>query len=74
MNKNIVLYSTGCPACKNLKLMLEKAGIEYVENNNVDEILALGITQVPVLGVNGELISYENAKKWVKLNNKGESR
>lgn len=74
MDKSIVLYSTGCSACNTLKLMLKNAGIEYTENNNIDEMLALGISQVPVLSVDGELMSYEDAKKWVQSNNKGESR
>ena len=74
MNKSIVLYSTGCSACNTLKLMLKSAGVEYTENNNIDEMLALGISQVPVLSVDGELMSYDNAKIWVQSNNKGESR
>ena len=74
MSKNLVLYSTGCSACNTLKLMLKNAGIEYTENNNTDEMLALGISQVPVLSVDGELMSYNNAKTWVQSNNKGESR
>ena len=74
MSKSIVLYSTGCSACNTLKLMLKNASIEYTENNNTDEMLALGISQVPVLSVDGELMSYEDAKKWVQSNNKGESR
>lgn len=73
MDKSIILYSTGCSACNNLKLMLKNAGIEYTENNNIEEMLALGITQVPVLSVDGELLSYNDAKTWVQSNNKGEA-
>lgn len=71
MNKSIVLYSTGCPACVALKLMLKQAGIEYIENNNQEEMIALGFTQIPVLSVDGVNMSYAEAKKWVKENNKG---
>lgn len=74
MNKTILLYSNGCPSCNNLKLMLKKAGLEYTEKNDIEEMLALGITQIPVLSVDGEMMSYEDAKKWVLSNNKGESR
>lgn len=73
MNKSIVLYSTGCNACNTLKLMLKNANIEYTENNDIDEMLSLGITQVPVLSIDGELMSYNDAKKWVQSNNKGEA-
>ena len=47
----IILYSTGCPKCKVLKHKLEEKGIAYTENNTVDEMLSLGIVQVPVLSV-----------------------
>lgn len=73
MSKSIVLYSTGCNACNTLKLMLKNADIEYTENNNIDEMLALGISQIPVLSVDGELMSYNDAKTWVQSNNKGEA-
>lgn len=73
MDKSIVLYSTECNACNTLKLMLKSAGFEYAENNNIDEMLALGITKVPVLSVDGKLMSYNDAKKWVQSNNKGEA-
>lgn len=73
MSKTILLYSTGCNACNTLKLMLKNAGIEYTENNNIEEMLALGISQVPVLSVDGELLSYNDAKTWVQSNNKGEA-
>ena len=71
MNKSIILYSNGCPSCNNLKLMLKKAEIEYIEKNDIEEMLTLGITQIPVLSVDGEMMSYEDAKKWVISNNKG---
>ena len=74
MDKSIVLYSTGCPVCKTLKLMLDKVGIEYTENNNTEEMLALGFTQIPILSVDGVNMPYDDAKKWVQSNNKGESK
>lgn len=74
MNKSIVLYSTGCPSCKTLKLMLDKAGISYTENNSVDEMLALGFTQIPVLSVDGLNLGFKDAKNWIEENHKGENR
>lgn len=61
----IVLYSTGCPKCSVLKKKLEAKGIEYTENNQVDEMVELGISHVPVLSVDGELMSFVDANKWV---------
>lgn len=62
---NIVLYSTGCPKCKVLKQKLDSKAITYTENNTVADMMALGITQVPVLAVDGELFSFSLANEWV---------
>lgn len=62
---NIVLYSTGCPKCKILKQKLDSKAVSYTENNTVADMMALGITQVPVLAVDGELLSFSLANKWV---------
>ena len=72
MNESAVLYSTGCPNCKALKLMLKKAGIEYAENNSIDEMTELGFKQIPVLCVNGEYLKFNDAKKWIENKRKGE--
>lgn len=40
-------------------------GIAYTENNTVDEMLSLGIVQVPVLSVDGELLDFQTANQWV---------
>ena len=62
---SIILFSTGCPKCKVLKSKLEEKNIEFVENNSVDEMAGLGITQVPVLSVAGVLLDFKNAVTWV---------
>lgn len=62
---SIVLYSTGCPKCSILKKKLEEKQIPYDTVTDVKEMLALGINEVPVLSVNGELMSFPNAVKWV---------
>lgn len=66
---NIVLYSTGCPKCKVLKQKLDSKAIAYTENNSADEMLGLGITQVPVLSVDGVLLQFTDAVSWA--NNQG---
>lgn len=65
INKSLILYSTGCPKCEVLKKKLADKGITYTENNSVDEMLALGITQVPVIGNNGVLMDFKAAVEWV---------
>lgn len=66
----IVLFSTGCPRCSVLKKKLEQKGIAYQENNSAEEMLALGITQVPVLKVEDDLLEFADANNWI---NKQES-
>lgn len=61
----VVLYSTGCPKCKVLKQKLDSKSIKYTEENSVDKMLAMGITQVPVLAVNEELLTFQQANEWV---------
>lgn len=61
----IVLYSNNCPRCKILKQKLKENNIEYEEENSVDKMMELGITQVPVLSVNGELLTFGQANEWV---------
>lgn len=62
---HIILYSTGCPKCEVLKKKIEKSGIPYTENQSVDDMLALGITQAPVLSVNGALMPFRQAVEWI---------
>lgn len=66
--ENIVLYSTGCPRCVVLKKKLDSKGIVYTENNSVDDMVALGISAVPVLSVNNQFMNFGEANEWV--NNK----
>lgn len=60
-----ILYSTGCPRCKVLEKKLESKGIAYEKNNSVEEMLSLGITEVPVLNVYGHLLSFSEANEWI---------
>lgn len=62
---NVILYSTGCPKCKILKKKLAEKNIDYTENQNVEEMVALGIDQVPVLKIDGEIMKFKEAVEWV---------
>ena len=68
MQDSVILYSTGCPRCDVLKDKLTEKAVPFTENNSVDEMTALGITQTPVLSVNGNLYEFKEAVDWV--NNK----
>lgn len=62
---HVVMYSTGCPKCNVLKKKMEAKGIEYEENNSVDEMTLLGITHVPVLFVDENRMEFSEANQWI---------
>ena len=61
----VILYSNSCPRCCVLKQKLDAKSITYAEENSVDKMLAMGISQVPVLCVDGELLSFGQANEWI---------
>lgn len=63
--EEVILYSTGCPACGVLKKKLDEKRVRYVENNSVEEMTALGIKQVPVLKVGDRMMTLKEAVDWV---------
>ena len=61
---NIILYSTGCPICHRLEDVLNSKNIIYSLCTDEHKMGELGITQVPVLSVNGQLLKAPQAMKW----------
>lgn len=61
----IILYSTNCPKCKILEKKLTEKNIKFTKNNNVIEMSELGIDQVPVLSIDGKMLSLVEANKWI---------
>jgi glutaredoxin-related protein len=72
MNEKIVLYSTGCPKCGVLKRKLDSTGIQYDVVSDVDEMLKLGMSSAPFLGVDGELLDFNKAMVWIRSQEAGE--
>lgn len=62
--QSIILYSTGCPRCDVLKDKLDTKAISYSVNNSVDEMTKLGISEVPVLSIDGQLLKFKEAVDW----------
>ena len=62
---NVILYSTNCPRCKILKSKLDKKGITYSVVDDVDKMLNMGMTVVPVLEVDGVRMSFKEAINWI---------
>lgn len=61
----IILYTTHCPKCNILKAKLDEKNISYTECDNVEFMKDMGVTTVPVLNVNNELLGFKAAVDWV---------
>lgn len=61
----IILYSTGCIKCTQLKMLLDGFGVPYTVNDSVEDMLKLGFSKVPVLAVNGSFMDYSEARNWI---------
>lgn len=62
----MILYSNGCPKCEVLKKKLDQKSISFtIEENDFSKLLNAGITRMPVLEINNELLDFEKAIKYV---------
>lgn len=61
----IVVYSTGCPKCKVLINKLSAKNIEYLVFDDVDKMIEMGITNVPILEVDGVRMEFKEANNWI---------
>lgn len=68
---NVILYSTGCPKCSVLKKKLDEKSIQYTIESNEEKMMTLGIFTVPVLSVDGSMMSFTNAVRWLNEYNEG---
>ena len=62
----VVLYSTNCPRCQVLKRKLENKKINFELETDVDKMLDLGIEIAPALFVDGNLMDFGKAIKWIE--------
>lgn len=65
MDKEIVLYSTGCPQCSVLKKKLDAAAIKYTLCTDADQMLKKGFQTVPMLDVGDKILNFSQAIKWI---------
>nr|DAT96328.1 MAG TPA: NrdH [Bacteriophage sp.] len=65
MNKNIILYSTGCPKCEILKKKMGEKNISYTEINDIDIMNEKNITFVPMLEIEGKLLNYRESVSFI---------
>lgn len=65
---NIVLYTTHCPKCKVLESKLIEKNIDFQIEEDIEKLIDLGYMSAPILSVDGEVMEFSEAVKWV--NNK----
>lgn len=61
----VILYSTHCPKCSVLESKLKEKNIEFKEVNDQQIMLDKGFMSAPMLEVDGEILKYADAMKWV---------
>lgn len=62
----ITIYTTAnCPKCKILKTKLAQKEIEYEEFTDEEEMQRMGILSVPIMSVDGKLMDFPEAIKYV---------
>ena len=62
---DVTLYSTHCPRCNVLEKKLEQNGIEYTVIDNENLIIEKGFQTIPMLEVDGDVMDFSKAIKWV---------
>lgn len=68
----IILHSTNCPKCRVLEAKLHLSDIPFTINTDIDKMEDLNIMSVPVLEVDGKLLTFRAAVDWIN-NYKGDT-
>ena len=61
----IILYTQSCPKCKILEQKLNAKNIEYSEFTDVDKMIEMGFSMMPMLEVDGVIMDFATANKWI---------
>lgn len=67
---NVILYSTNCPKCKVLEKKLGDSEIQYEVVTDEDLMIEKGFLSAPMLEVDGSVMDFGKAMKWLKQVNK----
>ncbi len=61
----VVLYGNGCPKCLIMEKLLQRKEIPYTKEDDLNALASIGIKSVPVLCVDGEMMDFSAASKWI---------
>ena len=62
----VILYTNDCPKCKILKIKLDEKNIPYEIFDDMDEMLKKGFRSMPMLDVDGKVMTFLDAVEWTK--------
>lgn len=63
--EKVILYSTHCPRCKVIEIKLKQKHIDYEECNDVKVMKEKGFEMAPQLEVDGVVMDFKVAMKWI---------
>lgn len=61
----VILYTTHCPKCEILESKLKNKNVAYEINEDVEQMLSLGISEVPQLKIENKIFNFGEAVRWV---------
>ncbi len=59
------LYTTDCPQCKMLEGALKNKGVKYNTVYGEEEILNRGFQSAPIMELDGKILPFSEAVRWV---------
>ena len=62
----VIFYSTHCPQCRGLEMQLKAKKVEYTECDDPEEMKRIGLMTAPALSVDGKVMAYPEALRWLK--------
>ena len=65
MGERVILYEHGCPNCLRLKKKLDEKNIQYEDVTDKKVMIELGFEEAPKLSVNGVVMNFKEAVKWI---------
>ena len=61
----VIFYTTHCTKCRILEQKLNAKNIEYSEFTDVDKMIEMGFSMMPMLEVYGVIMDFATANKWI---------
>ncbi len=67
--EKVILYTQNCPKCDILEKKLKDKNVEYEVFTDVEKMIEMGMSVMPVLEVDGVKMSFVEAMKYLEVKN-----